>query len=245
MTDTPNADSRAGWEDLWRTGNYPPRFASFADPEAKVAAWAQTLTPESFVLDVGCGTGRHLVYLGALGMRLAGVDISPSGVQMTQDACAARGFAVDARVTEMTTLPWADATFDAALSTATIHHARRADVQRALDEVWRILKPGGLFLVDFPHVDTSDYQLLRGLVAQGLVQEPEPNTFIDDRDDDPYDDDGWLPHHFCDAADLHDLLARFTLLKVTDEITERDSPRFGRGRFGKWVVWAQRPSHPA
>jgi hypothetical protein len=64
-----------------------------------------------------------VTYLGRLGFKMAGADISATGVQLASAACAERGISFDGRVCPMTSLPWADASFDAALSTSTIHHA--------------------------------------------------------------------------------------------------------------------------
>jgi SAM-dependent methyltransferase len=178
-----------------------------------VIEWANRLPSGAFVLDLGCGVGRHVTYLGGHGFRMAGADISPTGVQRTAAVCAERGLAFDGRVCDMTVLPWLDATFDAALCTSTIHHALRADVQQAIDEVWRLLKPGGLFLVDFPRTATWDYAYLRTEVAAGHVLEVEPNTFVDERPDSD-DFHGYLPHHYCDEADVRDLLRRFTIERV-------------------------------
>src|SRR6478672_6880654 len=153
--------NRIGWEAIWSSGDIPDRFASFAAPNATVVDWADSLQPGAFVFDLGCGVGRHITYLGGRGFRIAGSDISPTGVQRAYAACAERELAFDGRVCDMTALPWPDTTFDAALSTSTIHHALRADIQQAIDEVWRILKPGGLFLVDFPCTDRADYAYQR------------------------------------------------------------------------------------
>jgi SAM-dependent methyltransferase len=162
---------------------------------------------------------------------MAGADISPTGVQRTYAVCAERGLAFDGQVCDMLALPWPDATFDAALSTSTIHHALRANIQRTLAEVWRILKPGGLLLVDFPCTDRADYAFMRAEVAAGHVVEVEPNTFVDERPDSD-DPDGFLPHHYCDEVDVRDLLSRFTI--------ERLWPELGTGGRGKWVAWARK-----
>jgi SAM-dependent methyltransferase len=224
--------SREGWEAIWSSGRIPERYASFAPPNSSVVAWATGLPAGAQVLDLGCGVGRHVTYLGGLGFKMAGSDISATGVQLASAACAERGISFDGQVCPMTSLPWPDNTFDAALSTSTIHHALRADIQRALAEVWRILKPGGQFLVDFPDTGRGDYGVLRAEAAAGRIREVEPNTFVDERPDSD-DPDGFLPHHFCDEADVRDLLRRFTLDQLVQD--PRDGFR------GKWVAWARKP----
>lgn len=239
MTDSSNSDERVGWELIWRSGDIPPRYRSFAAPNATVVEWAKTIPSGGFILDVGCGIGRHLLYLGERGFRVAGVDISPSGIRMAQEVCAQRLINFDGRVSDMTALPWADETFDAALSTSTIHHHLRTGIVQTLGEVRRVLKPGGLLLVDFPSTNRDDYQLLRSQVAAGEISEVEPDTFVDERPDSE-DADGFLPHHYCDEADARDLLRGFDIIRLWDD-TIPSAPGQGSGNRGKWVAWARRP----
>jgi tellurite methyltransferase len=131
--------NRMGWEAIWNSERIPDRYATFAAPNDSVIEWADSLPPGAFVLDLGCGVGRHVTYLGSRGFRMAGVDISPTGVQRTQAACAERGLTFDGHVCDMLVLPWEDATFDGALSTSTIHHALRANMGQTISEIWRVL----------------------------------------------------------------------------------------------------------
>jgi SAM-dependent methyltransferase len=225
--------NRAGWEGIWSTVAVPGRYASFAAPDDSVVEWADSLQAGAYVFDLGCGIGRHVIYLGGRGFRMAGADISPTGIQRAHAACAERGLSFDGRVCDMTVVPWQDASFDAALSISTIHHGLRADITRAIDEVWRLLRPGGLFLVDFSATARAEYAHLRDEVAAGHVLEVEPNTFVDERSDSD-DADGFLPHHFCDEADVRDLLRRFTLERVWLDA--------GPGGRGKWIAWARKAS---
>jgi SAM-dependent methyltransferase len=139
-------------------------------------------------------------------------------------------------VSDITTLPWADQTFDAALSTSTIHHNLRAGIVHSLDEIRRVLKPGGLLLVDFPSTDRNDYHRLREQVAAGETLEVEPNTFVDERPDSE-DSDGFLPHHYCDEADARDLMQGFEILRLWIE----QHVSHGTNRAGKWVAFARKP----
>jgi SAM-dependent methyltransferase len=231
-----DSGERAGWELIWRSGNIPPRYRSLAEPNATVVEWADTLPAGGFVLDLGCGVGRHLVYLGGRGFRVAGVDISPSGIRMAQEVCAERQIALDGRVADMNALPWSENTFDGALSTSTIHHHRRAGLLQTLDEVRRVLKPGGVLLADFPSTDTAQYQHFRSQAAAGELTEVEPNTFVDERPNADDMADEFLPHHFSDEADLRDLLRSYEIVRLWADLHETDS-----GKRGKWVTWARKP----
>jgi len=88
-------------------------------------------------LDIGCGNGRHMA-LRTQEIAWAGLDISESFVSI----CKQKGF--NATQGSMTALPYADNVFDATLCIAAYHHLQTDDERkRALNEVWRVLKPGG------------------------------------------------------------------------------------------------------
>jgi tellurite methyltransferase len=236
MTTPTTPDDRAGWELIWRGDKIPPQYRSLAEPNKNVVAWADGLPAGGFVLDIGCGVGRHLVYLGGRGFKVAGVDISPSGIQKSGEVCGERGIAFEGHVGGMDVLPWPDATFDGAFSTSTIHHNLRADIVQSLAEVRRVLKPGGLLLVDFPTTAALDYQEMRTQVASWRLTEVEPDTFADQHAEIDEQDDLFLPHHYCNEADLRDLLREFEIIKLWEDLREVEG-----GKRGKWVASVRKP----
>ncbi|MCA9662631.1 MAG: methyltransferase domain-containing protein [Myxococcales bacterium] len=107
------------------------------------------------VLDVGCGTGTLLLAAAArVGPQgtLAGVEAAPEMAARARDKAAAEGVAVDVREGSADTLPFADGSFDVVFATLVFHHLP-ADVQLgALQEMRRVLRPGGrVVIVDLPH----------------------------------------------------------------------------------------------
>jgi SAM-dependent methyltransferase len=100
------------------------------------------------VLDAGCGGGRNLVWLLRAGFDVHAVDREAGAVERVQRMAAQLAPALppeNVRVAEVDALPFADASFDAVLSSAVLHFAvDEAHFGRMVEEMWRVLRPGGL-----------------------------------------------------------------------------------------------------
>ena len=142
---------------------------------AMIAHFASLLTGERRVLDAGCGAGRMMPVLAALGCRVEGVDLSP---QMIRRSRRDHG-EFPSQVGSLTALPFADASFDGVFSWYSTIHSPAADVPRIVDEARRVLRPGGLFLVAFQSGrdvrDVSEAYRKRGhdVVLQRYDRTPE------------------------------------------------------------------------
>jgi SAM-dependent methyltransferase len=117
------------------------------------------------VLDLGCFTAGRLVYWAErFGFsRAAGVDTMEVFVEAGRLLAAERQVEVDLRVGVAEALPFEDAAFDFVVSTDVLEHVQ--DVSKAMDEVWRVLKPGGRFLLAFPQF-LNPYESHLGLVTR-------------------------------------------------------------------------------
>lgn len=109
------------------------------------------------VLDAGCGAGRNLVYFLREGYDVCGVDLSPDAVASVRSL--ARTLAPQLpednfRQEPIERMSFEGESFDAVLSSAVLHFARDEAHWRAmLREMWRVLKPGGVF---FARLASSD-----------------------------------------------------------------------------------------
>lgn len=100
------------------------------------------------VLDLGCGQGRHSVYLARNGMRVSGIDGAPEGIKQTQAKMEVDGLAGDFREGDIyEPLPYPDGSFDALISTQTIDHAEIEEIQRLIKEMERVLTPDGIIFI--------------------------------------------------------------------------------------------------
>jgi SAM-dependent methyltransferase len=95
------------------------------------------------ILDAGCGTGWNLVELGKFG-EICGVDLSPLAVLATRR----RGSQV--AQADLLELPYSSSSFDLVTSFDVLYHAWVKDDARAVRELARVMKPGGLILVKTP-----------------------------------------------------------------------------------------------
>lgn len=103
--------------------------------------------PFGRVLEFGAGTGFF-----SLNLKLAGLveevhvsDLSPGMVEAAKQNAERLGFTIDGRVADAESLPYEDDSFDLVVGHAVIHHI--PDVEAALREVVRVLRPGGRFVI--------------------------------------------------------------------------------------------------
>jgi SAM-dependent methyltransferase len=89
------------------------------------------------VLDLGCGKGRFTQRLRAGGAQVCGIDLSAAMLEGAQGFDRVRGSG--------RRLPFADSVFDAVVAVEVFEHMTAFD--DVLDEVWRVLRPGGVILV--------------------------------------------------------------------------------------------------
>ena len=108
------------------------------------------LAPGEAVLDVGCGTGDLTLEIarrvGSSGL-VAGIDAAPEMVARARKKARQRHLAIDFRVEPAEKLTFADQSFDVVVTSLVFHHLPDALKRQALAEIWRVLKPGGRFLL--------------------------------------------------------------------------------------------------
>jgi len=100
------------------------------------------------IIDLGCGSGRHLIYLAKRGFDVYGFDISKHGIKIARDWLKKEKLGAGFKVGDVyKKLPYKDNSFDALISTQTLYHNRISSIRKLIREIERILKPGGLIFV--------------------------------------------------------------------------------------------------
>ena len=178
------------------------------------------------VYDLGCGAGRHTVFLAQQGFSVSASDISSSAIEQTRRRLDRAGVDATLRQIDMRDWPFEDRFFDAVVAYNVVYHAMRDEVESVLAGARRTLRPGGLLLITFKSTLDSEY---------GTGRELAPFT--------------WAPlsgiekgvaHYYVDEGEAKRLLKDFELLSMVHRQELPVSAESERLR-AHWVVRAARP----
>jgi SAM-dependent methyltransferase len=128
----------------WGAGRYE-RTASELEPASEHVVALAALVPGVRVLDLATGTGNAALRAARAGASATGVDGAPRLLEVARSRAAQEGLVASFVESDLEELPFADGTFDVALSVFGVIFAR--DPDRALAEMLRVLGPGGRALI--------------------------------------------------------------------------------------------------
>lgn len=94
------------------------------------------------LLNLGCAHGPDFLPFKD-GFELYGVDFSSEMLNLARKYSQKFHFDAELSLADVRHLPYSNESFDWAISVATYHHIKGAGRQRALNELWRVLKPDG------------------------------------------------------------------------------------------------------
>jgi demethylmenaquinone methyltransferase/2-methoxy-6-polyprenyl-1,4-benzoquinol methylase len=121
------------------------------------------LKPDQWILDAGGGTGRIAASLFGEGRKVFVADLS---FQMLRQAFRKNGLRCSA--CDVRLLPFLDKSFDRIIIVDAFHHF--ADQPVALSELWRVLRPGGMLMIEEPDISHLSVKLIALLEKALLMQ---------------------------------------------------------------------------
>ncbi len=191
------------WELAWKEG----RWKEVSPPLPAVVELAENLKllRASRVLDLGCGAGRHTVFLANAGFQVTGLDVSETALSELQGRLARGGLTnVTLIKHNMLELPFIDNYFDSVVSTNVLHHGTVSEIKRVLGEVYRVMGRGTTGLV--VTLSKKDFRY-------GSGRQIEPDTYLFTEGDEK-----GIVHHFFPEEELRSFFGQFEITTLKEEL---------------------------
>jgi SAM-dependent methyltransferase len=153
-------DNRVSWEQVDAN-----RYKSYAPWMLRTIGFERYSGKR--VLEVGFGLGTDLMQFARGGSQVYGIEITPRHVELARRRFDA--FSLRARLTrgDAETLPYKSASFDVVYSFGVLHHT--PDMISALEEIHRVLRPGGVLILSLYHRWSLDF-LFNVIWSRGIRQ---------------------------------------------------------------------------
>jgi len=157
------------------------------------------------VLDLGCGTGRHLLFFSKKGFDVYGIDKSPKGLEIAKNWLDEEN--LSAKLTHQRIdqkFPYENDFFDVIISIQVIHHNLVKEILFSVKEIERVLKPKGFIFITVPFLQAfnvkNDKWNLKRVEKRTYIPQSGPEE--------------GLPHHFFTIAELKHVFSAFELLEI-------------------------------
>jgi ubiquinone/menaquinone biosynthesis C-methylase UbiE len=111
--------------------------------------WIHSMQPGKTVLEIGCGIGLDCYEMNRHGMRVTAIDLTDVAIETVKKRFEENKLEGDFRAANAEELPFLDNHFDYVYSFGVLHHA--ADTEKCIDEVYRVVKPGGTAMIMLYH----------------------------------------------------------------------------------------------
>ncbi|MDH3602520.1 MAG: class I SAM-dependent methyltransferase [Candidatus Tectomicrobia bacterium] len=189
------------------------------------------------VLEVGVGAGSDFCRWVEAGAQAVGIDLTAQAAQLTTQRLALGAQSATVNIADCEHLPFDDNVFDLCYSFGVLHHT--PDTERAIGEVFRVLKPGGQIRIMLYH--TMSWVVFKVYLLHGLLA-LRPFASIDSLLADHMESQGTKAYTMAQAQTL---FAQFADVRVQPTLTCYDTWRGYQTREGAlfkvakqlWPAW--------
>ncbi len=161
-----------GPEAVWGWGTPAGRVR--AARRARLIAEGAALQPGKRAVEIGCGTGNFTETFAQYGAHILAVDISPELIELAKKRNVPPTVTWVCARFEDSAL---DGQFDAAIGSSVLHHL---EIESAIRELWRILKPGGMISFAEPNMLNPQIAIQKNVpwIKRRLGDSPDETAFI-------------------------------------------------------------------
>jgi len=120
------------------------------------------------VLEIGCGLGTDGAQFAGAGANYTGVDLTEAAIELARKRFELFNLPGQFQTADAENLDFADNSFDLVYSHGVLHHT--PDTERAVKEIYRVLRPGGRAVVMLYHRDSYNYRVNISLLRRAGAQ---------------------------------------------------------------------------
>ncbi len=154
------------------------------------------------ILDLGCGSGRHLIHMVNQGFKVTGIDYSKASIEFINQHFLDNSLLGEFFHGSALSLPFEDKVFDGIVSYGVLLYLKMTEIESAIHEIFRVLKSGGKAFIVVRSIEDLRF---------GMGKEIENNTFI--LDNDCTNEKGLLMHFFT-VNEINRLFSGFSDVKL-------------------------------
>ena len=143
--------------------------------QRRVEMLTSGLPDNANVLELGCGTGLFTYEFANKPIKLTAIDISPDLLEEAKKIISACN--VSFKLENAYEMSFPDNSFDAVIGSSVLHHL---DIKKALHEIYRVLKPGGIIRFTEPNMLNPQIALQKNIpwLKRKLGDSPDETAFF-------------------------------------------------------------------
>lgn len=129
--------------------NKSEKLRMFYPSELVIGFIKNNIKPKSKILDLGCGSGRHVICIAELGHKAYGIDLSDNGFSVCKEIAKEKKLKINLKKTLMNNTKYKDNFFNGVVCISSIGGNLLQQQIEIIQETYRILCKDGVFLVNF------------------------------------------------------------------------------------------------
>lgn len=156
----------------------------------------------SRVLDLGCGIGRHSLFLAGCGFSVDAFDLSESGLEQLKTQAEKQKLDINITAGDMLDLPYTDGSFDGIVAFHSVYHTDYKGLEKIVSEMHRVLKKNGQLYLTLNSKEGDAWKIhsARRIDNYTLLKTEGPEVDV--------------PHTYLSYEDIPGILEKFNIIKL-------------------------------